>query len=130
MANVKWDNTTKELLTQMYNDGKTDKEIADYFCTTSSSISRQRSYLGLVSYKRNVTTYRRSNKQRVNKECESYVGHYKDSEGKNHFIELSNDEKEAKNIASNLLYKNIIKEITILKPFIKLQIKSIVEVKL
>lgn len=124
-----WDKEANELLELLYNENKSDKQIADYMHKSILAVAKQRSNLGFVKFKRNVTSYI-AKEPKVQVEALTIVGHYINKDGSNCFIDLGKEDTAAKNIAHRLAIEKGLKEITILKPYSKLVFKSVHEVKL
>lgn len=130
MTRISWTPDNCQILTEMYDAGKTDLQISEYFSAGTYAIGKQRSKLGLVPYKKAKGLHRcaKTIKEVINKPF--YVVFYtKDS--LNHFSMIeSTSEEFVKTVAKKMIYTQGISEVTILQPTTKLVMQTVTEIKL
>lgn len=125
---ITWSKQNNEKLENWYNRGMGDDQMAREFNTTVFAVAKQRSLLGLVKFKKG--TYTREEKTIIPIiECNCFIAHYKEG-GTDHFINLGEEEAKAKNTAYKVCVEKRLKNITILKPYTRLVVQAVQEVKL
>lgn len=109
---MKWTPECKQQLEQMFNDEKSDFEIARHFGIGTMAVAKERSVLGLVHFHRkgNVGV------KRIVKpiDTDKYVLSY-EKDGKHHFSNLGNvTQQKAESLAVLMVKNNDIKDVSIL----------------
>lgn len=119
--------TANAILTDLYNKGVSDKNIAIQLGTTTIAVARQRSNLGLVKFKQKP--HSRAPKTEVAPAEQPHcVLHYCLKDGRNHF--LVTPYNRAADVARNLMVQNGTKSITMYSPTSKFVLNGVTEIKL
>lgn len=109
---MKWTVECKEQLEQMFDDKKTDFEIARHFGIGKMAVAKKRSLLGLVYFHRkgNIGAKRVIKSIDTNKYVLSY-----EKDGNHHFSNLGDiTQEKAEKLAVLMVKNNNIKDVTIL----------------
>lgn len=116
---IKWDISNIAKLVEMWNDEKTDLEIAEFFNTGIYAIGKQRCRLGLTQRKM-PKGIKRAIKTKVidNNDIVNALFYVKD--GLNHFS-IIDKAKDPIDVARKIMYTQDIKEIIILQPAAKVK---------
>jgi len=125
---MQWTKENIEFVRLLYNEGKTDKYIADYMGSTVYAICKLRSEQGFVKFKKREGLTRQP-KTEVKKECtDGLICTHVSIDGKRHlFYTGANDEKTAKATAHAYMIHNGLKEATLFKPYKRLTIQGLME---
>lgn len=127
--NINWNPQNVKQLENLYNIGRSDQQIAEYFGSNAVAIGKARSMHGIVRHKvaRPKGIVPINPKQVIS--VDGLICAYADKEGLTHFIQTkTGDEQAAKRIAQNVMIQQGIKEITLFKPHKKLILNHVVEV--
>jgi hypothetical protein len=124
---MKWTKEVNEMLTLLYNENKTDLEIAEYMNSTVYAIGKQRCVLGLTKFtmKKGITKAPKQIKKEM--EIPDCIAFYI-KDGKDHILHGSLDTIKTK--AIHIMRENNLKSLTVYKPATQLVVEQIKEVQL
>jgi hypothetical protein len=109
-----WNDENLNTLREMYNDYKSDDEIATILGTTTYAVARQRSVIGLVKFHRKVERCRRNVIVEDPFVTRQEVAYYT-KDGQDHFIVITGLEHKEK-LIRRVMDKQGIRHVVILKP--------------
>ena len=127
--NVTWDAPNKQKLTELYDAGYDDYKLSEHFGSTFYAVGKQRSVMGLTKFKKTGT--KRAPKQLVVEKptIKNVITYLKD--GQRHYCMLPNNEKTLEEeTIRNLVYKQRVTELFVLKPVTKFVTNTITEITL
>lgn len=122
---MKWNFTTAKRVEDLFNENKTDEQIAEILHSTPTSIQRLRSKFGITKHHKKGVYKRVSVTKRKKEPASGYVGAYIDLDGKKHFIYTNTtDLEQAKKLAEKIMLKNNVREVTLYEPVKQLAIRN------